>query len=80
MAALAAEVETQLPGVYPESFSHDFVITLDRTEKHGDRVSAYSRPGGTNGTNGSPGNRAATYLTGGKASVLVKLITVLPRG
>ncbi|KAI9775780.1 MAG: hypothetical protein M1839_000908 [Geoglossum umbratile] len=48
------------------------------TERHGDRVSAYSRPGGTNGSNGSPGGRPATYLTGGKAgpqgSIQIKVI------
>lgn len=37
------------------------------TERHGDRVAAYTRPGGNNGTNGSPGTRPSTFLSGGKA-------------
>ena len=50
------------------------LLTLDRTERHHNSVSAHTRPGGTNGSNGSPGNRAATYLTSGKASELNVLI------
>lgn len=41
-------------------------LQRDRTEKHSDSVSAHARPGGANGRNGPPGNRAATFLTGGK--------------
>jgi hypothetical protein len=51
------------------------LLTLDRTERRGDTVYAKTRPGGTNGSNASPGNRPATYLTGGKASVLNILIS-----
>ncbi|KAE8447503.1 hypothetical protein EG329_010633 [Mollisiaceae sp. DMI_Dod_QoI] len=48
------------------------------TERNGDNVSAHTRPGGSNGTNGSPGNRPSTYLTGGRAgpqgSIQIKVI------
>ncbi|KAF2259610.1 hypothetical protein CC78DRAFT_56977 [Lojkania enalia] len=48
------------------------------TERHNDYVSAHSRPGGTNGSNGSPGTRPTTFLTGGKSgpngSVQIKVI------
>ncbi|KAF8855606.1 hypothetical protein BDZ45DRAFT_804902 [Acephala macrosclerotiorum] len=48
------------------------------TERHGNRVSAHTRPGGNNGTNGSPGARPTTYLSGGKAgpqgSIQIKVI------
>ncbi|KAH7356021.1 hypothetical protein BKA66DRAFT_256362 [Pyrenochaeta sp. MPI-SDFR-AT-0127] len=48
------------------------------TEKHSNSVSAHARPGGANGRNGAPGNRAATFLTGGKSgpngSIQIKVI------
>jgi hypothetical protein len=49
------------------------LLIFYRTEKHGNSVSAHSRPGGSNGTNGSPGTRPSTYLTGGKTSILQRL-------
>ena len=42
------------------------LLTLDKSDNDGTCV----RYGGINGTNGSPGSRPGTYLTGGKSSVV----------
>jgi hypothetical protein len=52
------------------------LLNLHRTETHGNKVYSYSRDGGSNGTNGSPGTRPSTYLTGGKTLVLKKLLLI----
>ncbi len=76
MVVLGGEAGHPLPGNFNVTATI-ISLTLSRTEKHGDRVSAHTRPGGVNGTNGSPGTRPSTYLTGGKTSVSGFLVSLV---
>jgi hypothetical protein len=73
MVVLAVEVEAVKIGLYFTGAGTILLLTLNREENN----IKHQMKGGRNGSNGSPGTRPSTYLTGGKASVLSIPISVV---